>query len=121
MNIVLIEIFRFFSDFTIFRFIFERSQGTFGMSHRKFSAPRHGSMGFCPKKRSKRIRGKVKAFPKDDQVQNLLNYLTLKLVSSKLKVTMNILILQSKPIHLTSFLGYKAGMTHIVREVSSLL
>ncbi|PAV62124.1 hypothetical protein WR25_07520 [Diploscapter pachys] len=60
------------------------------MSHRKFSAPRHGSMGFCPKKRSKRARGKVKAFPKDDQ---------------------------SKPIHLTAFLGYKAGMTHIVREV----
>jgi len=60
------------------------------MSHRKFSAPRHGSMGFVPKKRSKRHRGKVKAFPKDDQ---------------------------SKPVHLTAFIGYKAGMTHIVREV----
>ncbi|KAH7950173.1 hypothetical protein HPB49_020490 [Dermacentor silvarum] len=60
------------------------------MSHRKFSAPRHGSMGFVPKKRSKRIRGKVKAFPKDDP---------------------------TKPIHLTAFLGFKAGMTHIVREV----
>lgn len=23
----------------------------------------------------------------------------------------------SKPVHLTAFLGYKAGMTHIVREV----
>lgn len=61
------------------------------MSHRKFSAPRHGSMGFTPKKRSKRHRGKVKAFPKDDP---------------------------SKPIHLTAFMGFKAGMTHIVREVS---
>ncbi|XP_054724570.1 60S ribosomal protein L3-like [Uloborus diversus] len=60
------------------------------MSHRKFSAPRHGSMGFVPKKRSKRHRGKVKAFPKDDP---------------------------SKPVHLTAFIGYKAGMTHIVREV----
>jgi len=60
------------------------------MSHRKFSAPRHGSMGFAPKKRSKRHRGKVKAFPKDDK---------------------------DKPIHLTAFLAYKAGMTHIVREV----
>ncbi|CAN8030172.1 unnamed protein product [Ixodes persulcatus] len=60
------------------------------MSHRKFSAPRHGSMGFVPKKRSKRLRGKVKAFPKDDP---------------------------TKPIHLTAFLGFKAGMTHIVREV----
>ncbi|XP_076309539.1 ribosomal protein L3 [Tachypleus tridentatus] len=60
------------------------------MSHRKFSAPRHGSVGFTPKKRSKRHRGKVKAFPKDDP---------------------------SKPVHLTGFIGYKAGMTHIVREV----
>merc|ERR1711953_506973 len=63
---------------------------TLAMSHRKFSAPRHGSMGFYPKKRSKRHRGKVKAFPKDDA---------------------------KKPVHLTSFLGFKAGMTHIVREV----
>jgi len=60
------------------------------MSHRKFSAPRHGSLGFLPKKRSRRQRGKCKAFPKDDK---------------------------SKPVHLTAFLGYKAGMTHVVREV----
>uniref|UniRef100_A0A8C9INX4 Large ribosomal subunit protein uL3 n=1 Tax=Piliocolobus tephrosceles TaxID=591936 RepID=A0A8C9INX4_9PRIM len=60
------------------------------MSHRKFSAPRHGSLGFLPRKRSSRHRGKVKSFPKDDP---------------------------SKPVHLTAFLGYKAGMTHIVREV----
>jgi large subunit ribosomal protein L3e len=60
------------------------------MSHRKFSAPRHGSLGFLPKKRSRRHRGKVKAFPKDDH---------------------------SKPIHLTAFLTFKAGMTHVVREV----
>jgi len=60
------------------------------MSHRKFSAPRHGSMGFVPKKRSCRHRGKVKAFPKDDR---------------------------GKPVHLTAFLCYKAGMTHVVREV----
>merc|ERR1712098_859593 len=55
------------------------------MSHRKFSAPRHGSKGFLPKKRSKTHRGRCKAFPKDDQ---------------------------SKPVHLTAFIGYKAGMTH---------
>jgi len=60
------------------------------MSHRKFEAPRHGSKGFLPKKRAKRHRGKVKAFPKDDA---------------------------SKPVHLTAFMGYKAGMTHIVREL----
>merc|ERR1711893_586794 len=60
------------------------------MSHRKFSAPRHGSLGFLPKKRSRRHRGKAKAFPKDDP---------------------------AKPVHLTAFLGYKAGMTHVLREV----
>lgn len=58
-------------------------------SHRKFSAPRHGSMAFYPKKRAARHRGKVKAFPKDDP---------------------------TKPVHLTAFMGYKAGMSHIVRE-----
>ncbi|KAK2706207.1 large ribosomal subunit protein uL3-like [Artemia franciscana] len=60
------------------------------MSHRKFSAPRHGSMGFYPKKRAARHRGRVKSFPRDDP---------------------------SKPVHLTAFIGYKAGMTHIVRDV----
>merc|ERR1712079_326644 len=59
------------------------------MSHRKFSAPRHGSKGCLPKKRSKCHKGKPKAFPKDDA---------------------------SKPVHMTCFMGYKAGMTHIVRE-----
>jgi large subunit ribosomal protein L3e len=60
------------------------------MSHRKFEAPRHGSLGFLPKCRSKRHQGKCKAFPKDDPKQ--------------------------KP-HLTAFMGFKAGMTHIVRDV----
>jgi len=60
------------------------------MSHRKFEAPRHGSKGFLPKKRSRTYRGRVKSWPKDDS---------------------------SKPVHLTAFMGYKAGMTHIVREM----
>ena len=60
-------------------------------SHRKFSAPRHGSVGFLPKKRAARHRGKVKSFPKDDA---------------------------NKKPHLTAFLGFKAGMTHIVREAN---
>ena len=60
-------------------------------SHRKFSAPRHGSLGFLPRKRAKRHRGKVKTFPKDDP---------------------------AKPCHLTAFMGYKAGMTHTVREMN---
>jgi len=61
------------------------------MSHRKYEAPRHGSLGFAPRKRSSHHRGRVRAFPKD--VQNQLP-------------------------HLTAFLGYKAGMTHILREVN---
>ncbi|KAK9860383.1 hypothetical protein WJX84_002169 [Apatococcus fuscideae] len=60
------------------------------MSHCKFEHPRHGSLGFLPKKRCRRGIGKAKAWPKDDP---------------------------SKPPHLTAFMGYKAGMSHIVREV----
>jgi large subunit ribosomal protein L3e len=60
------------------------------MSHRKFEAPRHGSLGFLPRKRCKRARGKVKSWPKDDA---------------------------TKDPHFTAFAGYKAGMTHITREV----
>jgi len=60
------------------------------MSHRKFERPRHGSLGFLPRKRTKNHFGKIKSFPKDDE---------------------------SKPPHLTAFMSYKAGMTHIVRDV----
>jgi large subunit ribosomal protein L3e len=60
------------------------------MSHRKYEAPRHGSLGFAPRKRTRHHRGRVRSFPKDDA---------------------------SKPCHLTAFMGYKAGMTHIVRDV----
>lgn len=59
------------------------------MSHRKFERPRYGSLGFLPRKRCSHIKGRVKAFPKDDQ---------------------------SAACHLTAFMGYKAGMTHIMRE-----
>merc|ERR1712226_993829 len=60
------------------------------MSHRKFERPRHGNLGFLPRKRTKHHHGKIKSFPKDDQ---------------------------SKAPHLTAFMTYKAGMTHIVRDV----
>jgi len=60
------------------------------MSHRKFEAPRHGSLAFRPMKRSKKVRAQARHFPKDDA--------------------------SAKP-HLTGFLGFKAGMTHIIREV----
>jgi large subunit ribosomal protein L3e len=60
------------------------------MSHRKFEAPRHGSLGFVPRRRTKHHRGRVRSFPKDDP---------------------------SKPVHLTAFAGFKAGMTHVLREI----
>jgi large subunit ribosomal protein L3e len=60
------------------------------MSHRKFEQPRHGNLGFLPRKRCRHIRGRVRAFPKDDQSQ--------------------------KP-HMTAFLAYKAGMTMVVRDL----
>merc|ERR1711981_619431 len=61
------------------------------MSHRKFEAPRHGSKGFLPRKRARRHLGRIKSHPKDDK---------------------------SQKCHLTGFVGYKAGMTHISREVA---
>ncbi len=60
------------------------------MSHRKFCAPRHGSLGFSPRKRTTSHQGRIRSFPKDDAAK--------------------------KP-HLTAFIGYKAGMTHVQREV----
>jgi large subunit ribosomal protein L3e len=60
------------------------------MSHRKFEHPRCGSLGFLPRKRTKHVRGKIKSFPRDDP---------------------------AKSCHFTAFMGYKAGMTHVVRDV----
>lgn len=61
------------------------------MSHRKFEHPRKGSLGFLPRKRTKHHRGRVRKFPKDNT---------------------------ARPVHLTAYLGFKAGMTHIVREIN---
>ena len=63
------------------------------MSHRKFEAPRHGSLGFLPRKRTRHHRGRVRSYPKDDA---------------------------SKPVHLTAFPVFKAGMTHILRDVDKV-
>lgn len=63
------------------------------MSHRKFEAPRHGSLGFLPRKRTKHHRGRVRSYPKDNA---------------------------SKPVHLTAFPVFKAGMTHILRDVDKV-
>lgn len=59
------------------------------MSHRKFEHPRCGSLAYLPKRRTRHHRGRVRHFPKDDA---------------------------SKPVHLTAFCGYKAGMTHVVKH-----
>jgi len=60
------------------------------MSHCGFEHLRHGSLEFLPRKRCRRGKGKAKSFTKDNK---------------------------KKPCHLTAFMGYKAGMTHILREV----
>merc|ERR1712216_399679 len=60
------------------------------MSHRKFERPRHGSLGFLPRKRCTKAKGKIKAFPLDDA---------------------------SKKPHLTAFMGYKAGSKAHKKEV----
>jgi len=60
------------------------------MSHRKFEHPRQGHLAFFPKRRTKYTKGNIRHFPKDDK---------------------------TKPVHLTAFMGYKAGMTHVVRVI----
>jgi large subunit ribosomal protein L3e len=60
------------------------------MSHRKFEHPRQGHLGFFPKRRTKYTKGKIRHFPRDDK---------------------------TKPVHLTAFMGYKAGMTHVIRVI----
>ena len=47
-------------------------------------------LDFCLARRCTRHQGKVKSFPRDDA---------------------------KKPVHLTAFIGYKAGMTHVVRDL----
>ncbi len=60
------------------------------MSHRKYERPRRGNLGFLPKRRTRHHRGRIRSFPKDDP--------------------------SHKP-HLTAFVGFKAGMTHIMRQI----
>jgi large subunit ribosomal protein L3e len=59
------------------------------MSHRKYEKPRRGNLAYLPKRRTKHHRGRIRHFPKDDV---------------------------HAPIHLTAFVGYKAGMTHVTRH-----
>jgi large subunit ribosomal protein L3e len=59
------------------------------MSHRKYECPRSGSLAFLPKRRTRHHRGRIRHFPRDNA---------------------------KAPIHLTAFMGYKAGMTHVTRH-----
>lgn len=61
------------------------------MSHRKYEHPRCGSLGFLPRKRTKKHHGHIRKFPRDDP---------------------------KKKVHLTAYCGFKAGMTHIVRDMT---
>merc|ERR1711981_1503346 len=49
-----------------------------------------GSLGFLPRERCTKTKGKIKSFPMDDS---------------------------AKAPHLTAFMGYEAGMSHICRDV----
>ena len=52
--------------------------------------PRKGNLGFLPRNRTKHQRGRIRSFPRDDR---------------------------TKAPHFTAFGGFKAGMTHILRDV----
>ena len=72
-----------------------------------------------PKKRAARYRGKVKSFPKVGSLS-----LSRPVWRFSLREGKQLTHLpkpsqddSKKPVHLTAFLGYKAGMTHVVREL----
>jgi large subunit ribosomal protein L3 len=55
------------------------------MGHRKQSAPRHGSLSYRPRKRVRRVSGRIRHWPE-----------------------------QAAAPHILGFAGYKVGMTHVV-------
>ena len=54
------------------------------MGHRKFHAPKHGSLAYLPRKRASRHIGRIRNWPSVNELS------------------------------LLGFAGYKAGMTHVV-------
>ncbi|KAM0687752.1 60S ribosomal protein L3 [Conglomerata obtusa] len=58
------------------------------MSCRKFEAPRHGSLAYCPRKRANSVKQSLRAFPRDTP---------------------------DETPHLTATFAYKVGMSHVVR------
>ncbi len=67
-----------------------QSFNSFPLASERYQILIHVVYRYLPRKRAARHRGKVKSFPKDDP---------------------------KKPVHLTATLGYKAGMTTIVRDL----
>lgn len=64
------------------------------MSCRKYEAPRHGSLAYCPKKRASQLIQPLKSHPIDNS---------------------------SQAVHPVGFIGYKAGMTHTVTVSTRVL
>lgn len=60
------------------------------MSARKFVRPRHGNLAFVPRRRARGPQGRIRSFPRDDK---------------------------SQAPHLTAFACFKAGVTHICRDL----
>ncbi|KAK8218159.1 ribosomal protein L3-domain-containing protein [Phyllosticta capitalensis] len=118
------------------------------MSHRKFEAPRHGSLAFLPRKRAARHRGKVKRYVRPmlklSQIRSWSTARQKRWTNGTRPVyqwkqpaprrigrkrAIAALIEDpgirtcfpkddpKKPVHLTASMGYKAGMTTIVRDL----
>jgi len=65
-----------------------------GMSCRKYEAPRHGSLAYCPKRRASTLIQPIGSNPVDNQ---------------------------SEKVHPVGFIGYKAGMTHTITVSTRVL
>ncbi|XP_076945825.1 large ribosomal subunit protein uL3-like [Bidens hawaiensis] len=83
------------------------------MSHRKFEHPRHGSLGFLPRQRAARHRGKVKAFPKDNPTQPcrltafcILYILNLITKLHKKETCEAVTIIETPPMVVVGLVGY---------------
>ncbi len=67
------------------------------MSHRKFEAPRHGSLGFLPKKRTRHHSGRVRSFPDVDRPGSKIH---------KKEIVEAVSILEAPPMTVVGLVGY---------------
>jgi large subunit ribosomal protein L3e len=94
------------------------------MSHRKFEAPRHGSLQYLPKKRTKHHRGRIRSVFVPPWLRKVPSILIAFLLTTAYHIPPFTHTYRSFPKddgvsapHLTAFIGYKAGMSHVVREI----